>query len=189
VNLFTTLTTTRLNEFHVTYSRESRPRSAVSSSVPADTAMGFGPSFRFGNPFFLAPTVDELVKLFQVKNNLTLVSGGHTFKTGGEWVHTNNAQVFRGFFEGRYIFDSVTGFLRYASPAAAGGVGPKAVGCSNGAFVPAPTPCPAGSTTTGGPLLFYLQSSSPDGVARDAAGFSDISNEEFAIFVQDKWQA
>jgi len=42
--------------------------------------------------------------------------------------------------------------------------------------------------TTGGPLLLYLQGTSPDGVARDAAGASDISNEELAFFVQDKWQ-
>ena len=189
VNLFTTLTTTRLNELHVTYSRESRPRSAVSSSVPADTAMGFAPSFRFGNPFFLGPNIDELVKRVQVKNNLSLVSGSHTIKAGGEWQHTNNAQVFRGFFEGRYIFDSVAGFLRYASPAAPGGFGPFTIGCSNGGYVTAPAACPAGSRTTGGPLLFYLQSSSPDGVARDAAGASDISNEEIALFVQDKWQA
>jgi len=27
------------------------------------------------------------------------VTRKHTIKTGGEWVHTNNAQVFRGFFE------------------------------------------------------------------------------------------
>ena len=37
--------------------------------------------------------------------------------------------------------------------------------------------------------MFYLQASSPDGVARDAAGASDINNEELALFVQDKWQA
>ena len=103
-------------------------------------------------------------------------------------MHTNNFQVFRGFFEGRYIFDSVDGFLRYTSPAAAGGFGPFTVGCSNGAYVTAPAAVPPGSTTTGGPLLFYLQSSSPDGIARDAAGASDISNEEIALFVQDKWQ-
>ena len=188
VNLFSTITANRLNEFHLTYSRESRPRSAVPSSVPADTAMGFATTFRFGNPFFLAPNVDELVKRFQVKDNFSIVTGKHTIKTGGEWVHTNNAQVFRGFFEGRYIFDSVTGFLRYASPAAPGGFGPFTVGCSNGAYVTAPASCPAGSTATGGPLLFYLQSSSPDGIARDEAGASDINNEEFALFVQDKWQ-
>jgi Carboxypeptidase regulatory-like domain/TonB-dependent Receptor Plug Domain len=187
VNLFSILTSNKLNEFHITYSREDRPRSAVSSNVPADTAMGFATTFRFGNPFFLAPNVDETVKRFQVKNNYSIITGAHTFKMGGEWVHTNNTQIFRGFFEGRYIFDSVTGFLRYASPAASGGFGPRTVGCSNGTFVTAPTPCPAGSTTTGGPLLFYLQSSSPDGVARDEAGASDINNEEFALFIQDKW--
>ncbi|HEV2985262.1 MAG TPA: TonB-dependent receptor [Vicinamibacterales bacterium] len=189
VNLFSTVRANKLNEFHLTYSREARPRSASPSSVPADTAMGFATTFRFGNPFFLAPNVDELVKRFQLKDNFSIVAGSHTIKTGGEWVHTNNSQVFRGFFEGRYIFDSVNGFLRYASPAAPGGFGPFTVGCSNGTYVTAPAGCPAGSTASGGPLLLYLQSSSPDGIARDEAGRSDIKNEEFALFVQDKWQA
>ncbi|HUR32500.1 MAG TPA: TonB-dependent receptor [Vicinamibacterales bacterium] len=189
VNLLTPLTTTRLNEFHVTVSRESRPRSATPSNIPADTGIGFAPSFRFGNPFFLAPGVDELVKRFQVKDNLTLVRGAHTIKTGVEWLHTNNYQIFRGFFKGRYLFDSVAGFLRYTSPSAPGGFGPRTVGCSNGSYVTAPASCPAGSAATGGPLLFYLQSSSPDGIARDAAGESDINNEEVSLFVQDKWRA
>ena len=188
LNLFSTVTANKLNEFHVTYSREDRPRSAQASSVPADTAIGFANTFRFGNPFFLAPSVDELVQRFQLKDNFSIVTGRHTIKTGGEWLHTKNFQVFRGFFEGRYIFDSVPGFLRYASPAAPGGLGPFTVGCSNGAYVTAPAGCPAGATATGGPLLFYLQSSSPDGIARDAAGASDISNEELAFFIQDKWQ-
>jgi len=189
VNLFTTVTTNKLNEFHFTYSRENRPRETTASKVPADTAIGFGPTFRFGNPFFLNPTVDELIKRFQLKNNFSIVSGRHTMKAGGEWLHTNNVQVFRGFFEGRYIFDSVPGFLRYTSPAAPGGFGPFTVGCSNGAYVTAPASCPSGSTTTGGPLMFYLQNSSPDGIARDAAGASDINNEELSLFIQDKWQA
>src|SRR5438132_3945916 len=188
LNLFSTVTANKLNEFHITYSRENRPRSAVASSVPADTAMGFATTFRFGNPFFLEPTVDELVKRFQVKDNFSIVAGRHTVKTGAEWIHTNNAQVFRGFFEGRYIFDGVPGFLRYASPAAPGGFGSFTAGRSNGRDVTAPAACPVNSTPTGGPLLFYLQSSSPDGIARDAAGASDMSNEEFALFVQDKWQ-
>lgn len=187
VNLFSTVTANKLNEFHMTFSREDRPRSATSSSLGADTGIGFAPSFRFGNPFFLAPNVDELVKRFQLKDNFSIVTGRHTIKAGGEWLHTNNAQVFRGFFEGRYLFDSVTGFLRYASPAAAGGFGPNTIGCSNGSFVTAPASCPAGTTTSGGPLLFYLQSSSPDGIARDSAGASDIANEEFSAFIQDKW--
>src|SRR2546429_466592 len=61
VNLFSTVSANKLNEFHLTYSREDRPRAASPSSVPADTGMGFAPSFRFGNPFFLAPNAAELV--------------------------------------------------------------------------------------------------------------------------------
>jgi hypothetical protein len=189
LNLFSTITSNKLNEFHLTYSRENRPRSAIPSSVPADTGIGFAPSFRVGNPFFLAPNVDELVKRFQLKDNFSLVSGRHTIKAGSEWLHTNNTQVFRGFFEGRYLFDSVDGFLRYTSLPAPGGFGPFTVGCSDGSFVTAPTACPAGTKGTGGPLLFYLQSSSPDGIARDEAGASDINNDEIALFVQDRWQA
>jgi hypothetical protein len=188
LNLFTSLSPTKLNEFHVTYSRELRPRSATPSNVPADTAMGFGTTFRFGNPFFLGPDIDEKIWRVQVKNNLSLVKGAHTIKLGGEWIHTVNEQVFRGFFEGRYIFDSVTGFLRYASPAAAGGFGPRAVGCSNGSYVTYPASCPAGTSATGGPLLLYLQGAGLSGPATDAAGASNISNNEFGLFVQDKWQ-
>jgi Carboxypeptidase regulatory-like domain/TonB-dependent Receptor Plug Domain len=190
-NLFSTVSANKLNEFHLTVSRENRPRSTTPSTIPADTAMGFGTTFRFGTPFFLGPNVDEEVKRFQIKDNFSIVSGTHTIKTGGEWLHTQNVQVFRGFFQGRYIFDSVTGFLRYTSPAAPGGFGPNAIGCSNGtatSYVTAPASCPAGTSPNGGPLLFYLQSSSPDGIARDAAGASDINNEELALFVQDRWQ-
>ena len=86
--------------------------------------MGFGPTFRFGNPFFLEPNVDELIKRFQFKDNVSIVTGRHTVKAGGEWLHTNNYQVFRGFFKGRYLFDSVAGFLRYASRRRPGGFGP-----------------------------------------------------------------
>ena len=192
MNLFSTLSSTALNELHVTVSREDRPRSATDSNIPADTGIGADPafpSFRFGNPFFLAPNVDETMKRFQVKDNYSLILGRHTVKAGGEWIHSNNTQVFRGFFEGRYLFSSVSGFLRYASPAGPGGFGPNTVACTNGIYVTAPTPCPGTTTTAGGPLLFYLQSSSPDGIARDAAGASDISNEEYAFFVQDRWQA
>lgn len=188
VNWFSTLSPRMLNEAHFTYSRENRPRTAVNSPIKADTGMGFGPSFRFGNPFFLQPAVDELIWRTQFKNNLSYVTGRHTFKVGGEWMHTLNDQVFRGFFTGRYIFDSVPGFLRYASPAASGGFGPNTVGCSDGSYVTAPEPCPQGTRTTGGPLLLYLQGAGLDGPATDAAGASNITNDEFSLFIQDQWQ-
>jgi outer membrane receptor for ferrienterochelin and colicin len=187
-NLFTTLSPTKVNEAHFTYGREVRPRSAVQSNVPADTAMGFDTTFRFGNPFFLGPTIDETFWRTQVKDNFSIVSGNHTVKFGGEWMHSRNTQVFRGFFEGRYIFDTVAGFLRYASAPAPGGFGPATVACSDGSYVTAPASCPAGTNPTGGPLLLYLQGAGLTGPATDAAGFSDITNEDPALFAQDKWQ-
>ncbi len=188
LNLLTTVSATKLNEFHLTYSREDRPRAATPSNVPADTGVGFAPSFRFGSPFFLQPTVDELITRFQVKDNFSIVSGAHTIKVGGEWLHTKNSQVFRGFFTGRYLFDSVPGFLRYASPAAAGGFGPNTVPCSNGSYVTFPASCPAGTTSGGSPLLLYIQESGSGLAGVPAPGASDITNEEFSAFAQDKWQ-
>jgi hypothetical protein len=192
VNLFTTVTPTKLNEAHFSYTRELRPRAAVASNVPADTAMGFATTFRFGAPFFLEPTVDELIWRTDLKDNFSIVHGSHTIKIGGEWLHTLNDQVFRGFFTGRYIFDSVTGFLRYASPAAAGGFGPGTQECISAAgavtWVTSPTPCPAGSGA-GGPLLLYLQNGIGTGIAGvPPPGKSTITNQDYGLFAQDKWQ-
>ncbi|MGH9776843.1 MAG: carboxypeptidase regulatory-like domain-containing protein [Candidatus Acidiferrales bacterium] len=198
VNLFSTISPSLFNEAHFTYSRESRPRSAVDSNVPADTAMPVGvpglpfflnpDAFRFGHPFFLNPDVDELFWRTQVRDNFSIVHGKHTIKFGGEWIHSLNDQIFRGFFEGRYIFDSVVGFLRYASPQAAGGFGPSTAACSDGTYATLALAETCASGFTGGPLLLFLQGAGPTGPATDATGASNIKNEEFALFIQDKWQ-
>ena len=188
-NLFSTFSAKRVNEAHVSFSREDRPRAAVDSKVPADTAMGFGTTFRFGAPFFLEPGVDETFKRVQVRDAFSVLAGKHAIKFGGEWLHSNNSQVFRGFFTGRYIFDSVLGFLHYASPASTGpGFGPATGECSDGSFVNLGSTCPDLKTATSSPLLLYLQNTGTNGATTDAAGFSDISNENYALFVQDKWQ-
>ena len=193
INLFSTISPTKLNEAHFSYTRELRPRSAVTSNIPADTGAGggFNPnelSFRFGNPFFLQPKIDELLWRADAKDNFSIISGNHTVKLGGEWLHTRNTQVFRGFFTGRYLFNTVAGFLRYASPAALGaGFGPNAGQCSNGAWVDLVTgTCSTGTPST--PLLLFLQGAGPSGPATDAAGASSIKNEDLALFAQDKWQ-
>src|ERR1051325_11081346 len=196
-NLFTTVSPTKLNEAHFSYSRELRPRFAVDSNVPADTAMGFATTFRFGFPFFLEPNVDELLWRTQVKDNFSVITGDHNLKFGGEWLHTLNDQVFRGFFTGRYIFDSPAGFLRYASAPAANGFGPNVGECFNsaGAFTgwitqgaPFNQTCAAGSGV-GGPLLLYLQNGTPTGInGVPVPGKSTIKNEDLGLFVQDRWQ-
>jgi hypothetical protein len=187
-NFFSMFGNNRLNELHFTYSRETRPRTSNESNLLADTGIGFSPSFRFGNPFFIQPNVDELVWRTQIKDNYSIVAGRHTIKAGGEWMHTFNDQVFRGFFTGRYLFDSVEGFLRYASPAAPGGFGPNTRACSNATYVTFPAACPAGTTSGSGPLIFYLQGAGRTGLATDETGASQIANEELSLFIQDQWQ-
>lgn len=195
LNWYTTFSPTLVNEAHFTYSREDRPRHAVDSNVPADTAMGFATTFRFGNPFFLAPSVDELFWRTQIRDHVSLIKGAHNFKFGGEWIHSLNDQVFRGFFLGRYIFDSVNGFLRYASAPAANGFGPRAERCANGTWITNGAPfnqlCPdgkGGGLPGSTPLLLYLQGAGRNGPATDAAGASKITNDDYALFAQDRWQ-
>lgn len=187
-NLFTTFSPTMVNEAHFTYSREERPRGATTSNIPADTAIGFGTTFRFGNPFFLQPGVEETFWRTQIRDSVSMVKGSHNVKVGGEWVHSRNTQVFRGFFTGRYIFDSVNGFLRYASPTASGGFGPNAMLCSGGTWITSGLQnCPE-TETSATPLLLFLQGAAPTGLATDAAGASNIKNEDYALFAQDRWQ-
>ena len=189
VNLISALSATKVNEAHFSYSRELRPRNVIPSEVPPDTGVGFDPSFRFGFPFFLQPNVDELLWRTHVKDNFSIVSGNHTIKFGGEWIHTLNDQTFRGFFTGRYLFDSATGFLRYASPAAPGGFGPMAFRCSDGSWITGPTACPVGTTNIGGPLLLYLQNGISTGIAGvPPPGKNKSKNDDYALFLQDKWQ-
>ncbi|MCU1309259.1 MAG: enterobactin receptor protein [Candidatus Angelobacter sp.] len=188
VNLFTTVSGQQLNEAHFSYNREDRPRAATQSKLPADTAMGFGPTFRFGNPFFLQPGVDETFWRTQLRDNYSIVSGKHSVKFGGDWLHSNNSQVFRGFFTGRYLFDSVTGFLHYANTSGAPGTGPSTVECANGTFSNLGAGVCPGSSVSGGPLLLYLQHAANSGPTTDAAGASAFNNENFALFIQDKWQ-
>ncbi len=187
-NLFSTVSPTKVNEFHFTYSREIRPRTANGSGLAADTGIGFGPSFRFGDPFFLQPSVDETFWRTQLRDTFTVVKGEHTIKFGGDWTHSLNDQVFRGFFTGRYLFGSAAGFLRYASPAAPGGFGPNTISCTDGSYVTAPASCPAGSSFAGGPLFLYLQDVGTGFEGVPPPGASRITNDEFGFFVQDKWK-
>jgi len=188
-NLVSTLNDRHLNEAHVTYGHETRPRSAINSSAVPDTGMGFFPSFRFGQPFFLGPGATEVFWHVDLKDNFSVIAGKHTFKMGGEDLHSRNVQIFDGFALGRYIFGSVTGFLHYATPASKGnGFGPDVQSCSDGSYV-STTSCPAGTTNFGSPLFLYLQDAGTQpGETVQQAGYSNISNEEPALYAQDTWK-
>ena len=197
-NWFSTISSTKLNEAHFTYSRENRPRSVVNPSSVPDTSIGsFGSSlsFRVGQPFFLEPKSDELFWHTDIRDNFSIVHGSHTIKLGGEWLHSVNTQVFRGFFNGRYIFGAfggpadVLGFLHYASPASLGpGFGPTTIECSDGTtFTNSAGSCPGG--TGNSPLFLYIQHGPTQaGETNDQSGFSSIANNEYALFLQDTWK-
>ncbi len=191
-NLVSTLSPSRLNEAHVTYGHETRPRSAISSTAVPDTGMGFFPSFRFGQPFFLGPGASETFWHLQFKDNFSLILGKHTIKMGGEFLYSKNTQIFDGFALGRYIFGPfVSGFLHYATPASTGnGYGPNVVQCPNGAYI-TPTQtitCPGGALGSSPLLLFLQDAGTQSGETVQQAGYSSISNKEPAVFVQDTWQ-
>jgi hypothetical protein len=188
INWITTISEKKLNEGHFTYAREPRPRSPINPTGVTDTGMGFAPSFRFGSPFFLGADSSELFTRYDVKDNFTTVKGRHTFKVGGEVLHSRNVQVFPGFFTGRYIFGSVTGFLHYASPASLGnGYGPNTVSCPNGTYSSAAVGC--GTATGSSPLLLYLQNGpTKAGETNAQAGYSNITNNEYSVFGQDTWK-
>ena len=187
-NLISTLSDRKLNEAHFTYGYETRPRTAINSTAVPDTGIGFAPSFRFGQPFFLGPGSSETFYHLDAKDNFTYVVGKHSVKAGVEFLYSHNVQVFDGFALGRYIFGDAAGFLHYASPASKGaGYGPNTVSCSNGTY--ATNACPTGTTSNGSPLLLYLQDTGVrPGVSVQQAGFSSIANQEPSLYVQDTWQ-
>ena len=196
-NWVDTVSNNSLNEAHFTYAREVRPRGAINPTSVPDTAMGglFPPSttnFRFGQPFFLEPNIDELFYRTDIRDNFSLIRGKHTWKFGGEWIHSRNDQIFRGFFTGRYIFSTVTGFMHYASTLAGQVDGPTTIECSNsttGALTYTFTTCPTGTASTGGPLLLYLQHGpTTAGETLDQSGRANFANEDYSLFAQDSWK-
>ena len=189
-NLVSTLSERYLNEAHFTFGHETRPRSAINGNAVPDTGIGFFPSFRFGQPFFLGPGASETFYHLDFKDNFSIVAGRHTIKVGGEYLFSHNTQIFDGFALGRYIFGSTTGFLHYATPASVGnGYGPNTQSCSDGSYVSS-TACPAGTTNFGSPLFLFLQDAGTrEGQTVQQAGYSDISNHEPAFYAQDTWQA
>src|SRR5215813_13121014 len=184
LQLNTTLSATTLNEARFQFSREDRPRDYVGPSLPGqsrplpDTGIDFGGQYRFGLPFFI-PVKDHDTR-FQVNDNISLIRGAHNIKAGVELNRTSTTQTFLGFANGRYIFDSVQGFMNYVN------IGPKFVECSNGTTNNNGT-CPKGTSITG-PLLLFLQFAGVNGKSTNDAGTQTIPQLEPALFIQDKWQ-
>src|SRR5437667_1370701 len=185
------------NELRFQYSREDRPRpyegprTSLLGPDPTqtglrpfpDVASDFANGFRFGMPFFLP--LDYYDTRLQILDNLSYASGNHFFKLGAEWNRVNSVQTFVGFANSRYIFNSVSGFLKYL---ANDSMYVQCYNNTNNAFVHDSTngTCRAG-THIGGPVLLYLQQAGVDRSVRDA-GTQSIPQNELALYVQDSWK-
>jgi len=182
--LNTTFTPSTLNELRFQFSREDRPRDYNGPNLPGesrpfpDTGIDFAGQYRFGLPFFIP--VKDFDTRFQVNDNLSLIRGAHNFKVGVELNRTSTTQTFLGFANGRFLFDSVQGFMNYVN------IGPKFVECSDLTTNNFGT-CPTGTSITG-PLLLFLQFAGVGGKSVNQAGTQSIPQLEPALFVQDKWQ-
>jgi hypothetical protein len=163
-SLLSTLSANWANEFRFQFAREDRPRPYDGAISPQtgrpfpDTAFDFARGYRFGMPFFIP--VDYHDDRTQFVENLTYYRGAHTFKAGVEFNRTVASQIFRGFINGRYIFDSTEGFFAFL----------------------------ADPDNNQQHVLLYIQQAGVGDTTAEEAGTQAIPQEEWGVFLQDTWQ-
>ena len=184
------------NELRIQWAREDRPRwyegpllSGARHAGPPqydllggrpfpDVSMDFADGFRIGLPFFL-PIDPAFDTRLQVVDNVSFASGSHLFKAGVEFNRTGVRQQFVGLANGRYIFDSVDGFIGFVNH------GNRFVTCSDGSSSVLGV-CPPGAGVSG-PVLLYLQAATVPGVPPDRLGLQAFHVHELGAFLQDTW--
>jgi len=182
-SLASQLTNTLSNELRFQLSREDRPRDYDAPTLPSgrdfpDIAMDFGSAYRVGRPFFIP--VEYYDTRIQVLDNVSAVRGNHLVKAGAEVNLVKSTQTFVGFANGRFIFNSVSGFINYARQ------GNGYVQCSNGTSNNTGA-CQAGSTISG-PVLLYLQQAGVGGRTVEQSGTQSLEQVDMAVFLQDTWK-
>ena len=190
------LTNALSNELRVQWAREDRPRWYEGPILPGartagppqfdllggrpfpDISMDFADGFRIGLPFFL-PVDPSFDTRLQVVDNVSFATGSHLFKAGIEYNRIHAEQQFIGLANGRYIFDSVDGFIGFVTQ------GNRYVTCSDGSSS-ALGVCPTGASVAG-PVLLYLQSATVPGIPPAQLGAQDSQTHELGAFFQDTW--
>ena len=190
------LTNALSNELRVQWAREDRPRWYQGPLLPGarhagppqfdalggrpfpDISMDFADGFRIGLPFFL-PIDPSFDTRLQVVDNVSFATGKHLFKVGLEYNRTRAEQQFVGLANGRYIFDSVDGFIGFVTQ------GNRYVTCSDGSSS-ALGVCPSGAGVVG-PVLTYLQAATVPGVPAEQLGVQEFRTHELGAFIQDTW--
>ncbi len=190
------LTNALSNELRIQWAREDRPRWYEGPILPGartagppqfdllggrpfpDISMDFADGFRIGLPFFL-PIDPSFDTRLQVVDNVSFATGTHLFKAGVEYNRTRAEQQFVGLANGRYIFDSVDGFMGFVTH------GNRYVTCSDGSSS-ALGVCPPGANVAG-PVLLYLQAATVPGVPAEQLGRQRFRTHELGAYFQDTW--
>ncbi len=191
------LTNALSNELRVQWAREDRPRWYDGPLLPGartpgppqfdrlggrpfpDISMDFADGFRIGLPFFL-PIDPSFDTRFQLVDNVSFATGAHLFKAGVEYNRTRAEQQFVGLANGRYVFDSVDGFMGFVTH------GNRYVTCSDGSSSPLGI-CPPDAEVAG-PVLLYLQAATVPGVPAEQLGVQQFETHELGAFLQDTWR-
>lgn len=99
--LISNFTPNFINEARFQWAKEERPRTANAIQVGVSTSIG-----TLGTRNFLPTTQDD--KRYQFIDSMTYITGGHTFKFGGEYSKIKVAQLFGFNQTGSYSFSGLS---------------------------------------------------------------------------------
>ena len=138
----------KLNELHFTYSRETRPRTAVESNLPADTGMGFAPDVPLRQPV-LPAAERRRADLAHADQGQLVARRGHAHDQGRRRVdaHAERSGVPRLLHRPlpvRQRRRASCATRRRRRPADSAR---RRSAARTASYVTAPTACPAGTTT------------------------------------------
>lgn len=159
-----------INEFYFNFGRRN---ATFDSQVPSVAHQIAGTGFIGSNPF---SPVDRRETRFQLRDNLTWVTGNHTFKFGGDFNWVNVNAQFQLNFPGLFNFSQQSG----GSLVSVGGVACDSAALAAGGLALCPALTPIQSYGLGFPSVFIQGFGNPN---------SQIRNRPIAFFAQDTWKA
>ncbi len=159
--LASTLTPNVVNEFRFQFARDGEPGTANSELPETQIQTGNGFLLLGRNNFSPRETT---IRRAQFIDNVTYVTGRHSFKTGLDLNFDRIFNFFPGFFSGQYTFNSYADFASNANCAAVRTPGGQAL-----------PNCPSG---------FQQRFALPN----TSGATSNPDSSDYAVFLQDDWR-
>ncbi len=111
--LNTTFSAKLLNEFRAQVAFDKQPGFANTDNAEGNLLQGGTTAFVFGRNSFSPRATNE--DKFQFVDNISYITGKHSFKGGVDVIIEKIENFFPGNFGGRYFFQSTNGFAEYAN--------------------------------------------------------------------------